>query len=274
MLIDWFTVGAQALNFLVLVWLLKRFLFKPVLAAIDVREKAIAAELAGAAAKKAEADKEHLEFVKKRADADHEHAALMAKAVQEAEAERQRLVGEARRSADEMTSKRQAALVQEARDLRQSLRERAGLEVFAIARKALADLATADLEERMGDTFTRRMRALSAHEKSGLASALETGASPAVLRSAFELPIRERATIQNSLNETFSSDVHVRFETAPALVCGIELTAGGLKVGWTIDGYLSSLEAGVEEVLKKTGEAHVPVDPKPEPAAAKPVATP
>jgi F-type H+-transporting ATPase subunit b len=273
MLIDWFTVGAQALNFLVLVWLLKRFLFKPVLAAIDVREKAIAAELAGAAAKKAEADKEHLEFVKKQADADHEHAALRAKAVQEAEAERQRLVGEARRSADEMTTKRQAALVQEARDLRQSLRERAGLEVFAIARKALADLASSELEERMGDTFTRRMRALSAHDKSGLASALETG-SLAVLRSAFELPIRERATIQNSLNETFSADVHVRFETAPALVCGIELTAGGLKVGWTIDGYLSSLEAGVEEVLKKTGEAHVPVDPKPEPAAAKPVATP
>ena len=40
MLIDWFTVGAQALNFLVLVWLLKRFLYKPILDAVDAREKA------------------------------------------------------------------------------------------------------------------------------------------------------------------------------------------------------------------------------------------
>jgi hypothetical protein len=55
MLIDWFTVGAQALNFLILVWLMKRFLYKPILHAIDAREKRIAAELADADAKKAEA---------------------------------------------------------------------------------------------------------------------------------------------------------------------------------------------------------------------------
>ena len=57
MLIDWFTVGAQTLNFLILVWLLKRFLYKPILNAIDAREKRIAAELADADVKKAEAEK-------------------------------------------------------------------------------------------------------------------------------------------------------------------------------------------------------------------------
>jgi len=48
MLIDWFTVGAQIVNFLILVWLLKHFLYKPILDAIDAREKKIAAELADA----------------------------------------------------------------------------------------------------------------------------------------------------------------------------------------------------------------------------------
>ena len=62
MLIDWFTVVAQILNFLVLVWLLKRFLYKPVLDAIDAREKGIATKLADAEAKEAEALKEHQEF--------------------------------------------------------------------------------------------------------------------------------------------------------------------------------------------------------------------
>ncbi len=57
MLIDWFTVGAQALNFLILVWLMKRFLYKPILHAIDEREKRIATELANADKKKAEAQK-------------------------------------------------------------------------------------------------------------------------------------------------------------------------------------------------------------------------
>jgi F-type H+-transporting ATPase subunit b len=55
MLIDWFTVGAQAINFIILVWLLKRFLYKPILDAVDAREKRVATELADADAKKAEA---------------------------------------------------------------------------------------------------------------------------------------------------------------------------------------------------------------------------
>ena len=44
MLIDGFTVGAQVLNFLILVWLMKRFLYQPILDAIDAREQRIAAE--------------------------------------------------------------------------------------------------------------------------------------------------------------------------------------------------------------------------------------
>ena len=63
--VDWFTVIAQILNFLVLVWLLKRFLYKPVLNAIDEREKKIASELEDAAIHKAEARKEKEKFLQK-----------------------------------------------------------------------------------------------------------------------------------------------------------------------------------------------------------------
>ena len=62
MLIDWFTVGAQAVNFLILVWLLKRFLYKPILKAIDAREKRIAAELADAATQMNAAEQLRVEF--------------------------------------------------------------------------------------------------------------------------------------------------------------------------------------------------------------------
>ena len=71
------------------------------------------------------------------------------------------------------------------------------------------------------------------------------------MRSAFDLPADQRATIQNAINETFSADVHLRFETAPDLVSGIELTANGQKVAWSIADYLTSLEKGVGELLKK-----------------------
>ena len=103
MLIDWFTVAAQALNFLILVWLMKRFLYKPILNAIDEREKRIAAELANADAKKAEAQKEHDEFQHKNTEFDQQRAALLSKATGEAQAERQRLLDEARKAADALS---------------------------------------------------------------------------------------------------------------------------------------------------------------------------
>src|SRR3984957_16002698 len=103
MLIDWFTVGAQTLNFLILVWLMKRYLYKPILHTIDEREKRIAAELANADAKKAEAQKEHDEFQHKNADFDQQRAALLSKATDEARAEGQRLLEEARKAAVDLS---------------------------------------------------------------------------------------------------------------------------------------------------------------------------
>ena len=107
MLINWFTVIAQAINFLILVWLLKRFLYKPILHAIDEREKGIATQLAQAEAKKAEAQKDRDDFQHKNEVFDQERAALLKKATDEAKAERQRLLDEARKDADALRAKRQ-----------------------------------------------------------------------------------------------------------------------------------------------------------------------
>jgi F-type H+-transporting ATPase subunit b len=250
MLIDWFTVAAQAVNFLILVWLMKRFLYKPILHAIDEREKRVAAELADADAKKAEAQKEHDEFDRKNTEFDQQRAALLSKATGEAQAERQRLLDEARKAAADLASKRQETLRNEERSLHGAISRRTQREVFAIARKALTDLATVSLEERLGEVFTRRLREMDGKSKEALGEALRTAPDPGVVRSTFDLPADQRAAIQNALNETFSAEVRVRFETAPDLIGGIELTTNGLKVAWSIADYLASMENDVAELLK------------------------
>jgi F-type H+-transporting ATPase subunit b len=264
MLADWFTIVAQALNFLILVWLMKRFLYKPVLHAIDEREKRIAKELADADAKKAEAQKEHDEFNHKNEEIDQQRAALLSKATNEAQAERQRLLDEARKAAAALTSKLQETSRSEEHNLHQAIRRRTQQEVFAIARKALADLATTSLEERLGEIFTRRLREMDGQAKASLAEALKTASDPVLVRSAFELPAAQRAVIQNALNETFSAEVRVRFETAPDLISGIELTTNGQKVAWSIADYLVSLEKGVDELLKEKDKPEAKAEPKPE----------
>ena len=276
MLIDWYTVGAQALNFVILVWLMKRYLYKPILHAIDAREKGIAAELADAAAKEAGATRERDEFQRKSEDFDKQRAALLKKATDDANAERQRLSAETRQAADALSAKRQEALRTDAKNLNRAIRQRTQREVFSIARQALMDLATTSLEERLAAVFTRRLRELDGPTKAGLIKALEGASGSALVRSAFELPTDQRAVIQNALNETFSAQVQVRFETAPDLVSGIDLTASGQKVGWSIDGYLASLEEGIDELLKEKEGAEAKAQPErdgkpaPRPDPAKP----
>jgi F-type H+-transporting ATPase subunit b len=264
MLTDWFTVAAQALNFLILVWLMKRFLYKPILKAIDAREKLIAKELADADARKAEAQKEHEEFQKKNEEFDQQRAALLTRATDEAKVERQRLLDEARKGADALTAKRQESLIHDAQNLNQAISRFTQKEVFAITRKVLTDLATTSLEERMGEVFDRRLRGLDAKAKSSLGDALRKNSEPALVRSTFDLPAAQRATIQNAINETFSAEIHIRFETATNLVSGIELSANGQKVGWSIADYLSSLEKGVGDLLKEKDKADAKAEPKTE----------
>jgi F-type H+-transporting ATPase subunit b len=251
MLIDWFTVGAQALNFLILVWLMKRFLYKPVLDAIDSREKLIAKELADAAARKADAQKDRDELQHKNDEFENQRSALLAKATDEAKAERDRLIDEARKAAAALSAKRAEAMKNDADNLNKAISRRAQKEVFAVAKKALADLATVSIEERIGEVFTRRLREMDANAKECMGKALKSAPNSALIRSTFDLPADQRAAIQNALNETFSSEIHVRFETAPDLISGIELTTNGQKVAWSISNYLASLEQSVSELLKK-----------------------
>lgn len=251
MLIDWFTVGAQALNFLILVWLMKRYLYQPVLQAIDAREKRIAAQIADATAREAAATQEKEEFQRKNAEFDKQRAGMLGKVADEAKAERQRLIEEARKAADALSARRDELLRSDAKNLHASIVRRTQEEVFAIARKTLADLSGANLEERMAAVFASRLQAMDEKERGRLAEALKNSAEPALIRSAFELPPEQRGVLRQAINVTFSADIPLRFETAPDIVSGIELSAGGQKVTWSIANYLSSLEQGVDELLAK-----------------------
>ncbi|HAT29535.1 MAG TPA: F0F1 ATP synthase subunit B [Janthinobacterium sp.] len=256
MLIDWFTVGAQALNFLILVWLMKRFLYRPILRAIDAREKLIAGQLADAAAKQAAAQQERDAFLARNADFDARKAALLAQAGVAADAERLRLIEAARKAADDLGAKRRAAMENDAARLNETLARRARQEVFAIARKTLSELAGADLEQRACEVFLRRLRELDEGARAALAAAL--GGAPARVRSAFELTPARRTALLDTLKTMFGDGIALDFETAPELVSGIELTAGGQKLAWSIADYLLALERGVAELLDQRAAATVP----------------
>lgn len=251
MLFDWFTLLAQLVNFLVLVWLLKRYLYKPILNAIDEREKLIARQLEEAEASKANARQEFETYQQKNAAFDQQHQERLQSAISEVNAERQKLLEQTRREVESLRLQLQESLQAEQQNLGAEIKRRTRAEVFAITRKTLADLAAVNLEEQMSRVFVNRINALTSGEKESLISALTHSSGKLSVRSTFELPEAQQLAIQSAVKNNFSTVIQLDFETAPHLVSGIELLSDGYKISWTIEDYIVSLENHISELLNE-----------------------
>jgi len=249
MLIDWFTVIAQVVNFLILVGLMKRFLYTPVLEAIDAREQRIAASLADALAKQGEAQRQRVEYREKNEEFERQRKALLSVATLEAREERQRLFEEARKAHEELRSRQMEDICHDFKYMKDDIMRRTWQEVFAIARKTLADLAEESLEKRMVEAFIRHCRTLGEEERRGLEAAFDAPVGPTLVRSAVPLPVAQQQDLEQAIRETFGFTGQLRFDTSPDLVSGIAWNVNGHEVAWNIDDYLHALEESVAEVL-------------------------
>jgi F-type H+-transporting ATPase subunit b len=260
MLFDWFTVAAQVINFLILVWLLKRFLYKPVLNAIDEREKRIAAQLQDAEKKKADALKEQADFQHKNEEIDHQRVALLADATNAAKTEREKLIAAARQDAEALRTKLEKANHDEFESLNKAVGTLAQKEAISIARKTLTDLAGVNLEQSMVETFARRLQSLDDKSRAQFQELLRVSQAP-VVRSAFQLSDPQKATITDALKLFIGEGTKITFETKPELIAGIELIANGQKIAWSISDYLGDLSDALGALLESKSSP-VPVAPK------------
>ncbi len=254
MLIDWFTVIAQALNFLILVWLLKRFAYQPVLNAINLREQRIAAQVAAAAQAQAAATAERETFSRKNEELEQHRAALLDQMTQEAKATRSGLLEQAREDADAERSRLLSALSAEQADLKSELGSKIREQVLQIVGSTMRDLAHVALNEAMVDVFLEHLQGLSETDRQLLA-AVGTNDTTTLVRSAFELAPQTRARIQTAVAALGRPQGRLQFETAAALVCGIELQASGHKVAWGVGDYLENLQSGIDHLLEAHGRA-------------------
>lgn len=251
MTIDWFTVIAQAINFILLLYLMKRFLYKPILNAIDKRESHIAQALADAEMKKIAAESQKEEYTLKTDNLNRQRAAFLEKAQKDGDAEMVRLLQEAREKADALGKVRKKLLVTEQANVREAVSRKIQHEILATTRNILKELAAASLEERVVDVFTQRLRDLDASSKTAMTSALKKEPGAIVVRTSLDLSPEQRIAIESSLEDLLGSQPKVSFESSPDLINGIELGFNGYKVAWSVDDYLASLDERFENLLEE-----------------------
>lgn len=247
--INWFTVVAQIINFLILVWLLKRFLYKPVLQAIAERENRIAAQLRDAEAKKAEAEQEKEDFAQKNLAFDQQREAAMKKALADVSAEKQHLLAQAREELATTRTKLEESLREEQQHISRELRQKTVDEVFALAGKALSDLASASLEEQTLAVFLRRLQNLTPEEQQKLAQAVATPKASVTIKTAFDLPAKQRTQLEEAVKQLGGDHLSFVYQTAPQLLGGLELVVPNYKLSWNLADYLEDLKKHVTDAV-------------------------
>lgn len=243
MSIDWITVAAQIANFLVLVWLLRRFLYRPILDGIDAREAEITDRMQEAvcAKEKAQAaEREHLDQVR----ALNAQQAEMAEAVrQEAETQRDALVSQAHKRLEQERLAWQAHLDEETSKYAAKLQRAGGGALLSLTRKALTDLADETLEGRIARHLGKQIEPMAADLRAAAGRS-----TTAIVASRNALPEPAQVELTADLQAVFP-DIPVRFETDPDQPPGLILRIGGAQLDWTVDGYIDSLGDLMDEQL-------------------------
>lgn len=251
MQIDWVTVAAQIINFLILIWLLQHFLYGPIVGAMRRREQRIEDRLKEAQKKQQDANKEAETFRNKQAEIENQRDDLIGQARQEAKVFHQSLENEAREYVKQARNAWFKQLAQEKDEFLIELRMQTAKQVQDICRSALFDLAESKLEGQMVLRFCDRFKSLDNEHLQKIVEAAKQAGNEIIIESSYELPPSMKAQIKKIVNETLKKSFEIRYFQANDAPIGIRLRAGSQIVEWSLNRYLDQVEKAIENKLSQ-----------------------
>lgn len=250
MLIDGFTVVAQIINFLILLGLLHRFLYQPILKTLDKRQAQLAARWQAARLeqdKAAAALETHRQAQQDLAAHRQDH---LAAAAAEVAATRQAQLQQVHQ---EIEHTRRASLAAVAADQQRWLadwQQRLGQQAIAVARQVLGDLANQDLEAQIIQVFQQRLLALDEDTRQAIAAAFRRQQRPITLETSWPLTADHQAQLRQTLTAAhLLGDQDLAFATATDLIGGIRLHNDAYDLTWTLADHLHTLETGLKAAM-------------------------
>lgn len=218
MTIDWWTLGLQTVNVLILLWILARFLFRPVAKIIAERQAAAHAALDEAETAKHAAEAARAEAEAARQAVLRERAEKIAEVRKDAEAEKQRLMAEVQAELDKARGQAKDELARQGRAQQEALSEQAGVLAGDIADRLLARLPK---EARVAGFIDGLVEAVAQLPESTRAGIGLHG--PVPLRAAQMPTEAEIAQLRDGLDTTLGRAVEIEVTEAPELIAGLEL---------------------------------------------------
>lgn len=249
MLIDWFTVGAQLVNFLILVVLLKYVLYDRIIAAMDKREQTIRSRIEEAEEKKREAEHGADTYHDKVSEFEKNRDQMLSQAKEQADSERKERTKQARSEVDQLQKKWIERIQQQQDSFLHDLKQRVGKQVVSISRRVLKDLAHADLEPQVVAVFIDRVQKMDKEKQEAIAESLSKDDHKVTVYSRWDMSSHEKQRITKTLRDCITQSLEVDYQTSPEVILGIEVRTPASKIAWNINDYLQSLQSHMAREL-------------------------
>jgi F-type H+-transporting ATPase subunit b len=249
--IDWVTTGAQIVNFAVLLWLLRQFLYRPILKAVDRREAEISKRLNDAAAQVEDTKKQGDIVQQERLNLENDRQSILDAARLEANQLREVLRQEVNLEIETDHLNMKKGLEVERHAFASQIAGVAAHRISAMAEKVLSDLADTPLERQIVSTFLDELAGLSKAKQRGLTSRIEKDG--AIIFSSRALSRADKQRLQRALAKLSDASFEIKFQTDASLHAGLRLQIGGRILEWSVDKYLNDFETNLIAALNYDG---------------------
>jgi F-type H+-transporting ATPase subunit b len=245
MQLDWTTFALEIVNFLVLVWILQRFLYKPVMNVIAGRKAAVEKTLADARMVEATAQSLKQQYENRMTDWEGEKSKTQAQLAKELAAERVRLKSALQASLEQERDRDRALEQRRAMELRHGLEQGALAEGGRFAARLLSRVACAELEERIRGLLIEELPQLGQSELESLRMACQQTDAKLRITSRYPLVEEQRSSLAQALGRVAAKSVACEFAQDPELIAGLRISIGP----WV-------LRCNLQDELKFFAESH------------------
>ncbi len=245
---DLFTFIATIVNFIILVVLLRIFLYDRVLQAVRKRQEKIHAKWEDAEEEKRQAGEEKKRYARQAEELSKKEQAILEQKQQEAESRRKEMLRDAKKEFEEKKEQWQRSLDRKEKSLANVIRENITAEVVTLTRRIVGDLADADLKTKIAELFVRKLRNIDRDEKEKIRRELRENEGLTV-NSSFALSQEQKQNIRAALGLDEKSVVE--FTKKEDGVLGLELVSGDRVYAWHVDDYLDRVEQYILQTARK-----------------------
>lgn len=245
--LSWSTFVLEIINFLILVWILKHFFYKPVLDVIAKRRAEIDDSLNSAEALHADAEKLQKQYEGRLADWDQERQQARTALNQELDAERAKKIGQLQTELEQVREKTRVVEARHQVVAMREMEETALKQAARFASRLLAQASGAETGSNLVELVITELSRLPPERITELRNSYGQAPDTALVVSAHRLSDNQREQLEQVLMTVISPEVKVQFEQNSELMAGVRISVGAWVLGANLRDELEGFSALAHE---------------------------